>query len=141
MGSDEDRTTIHGGAPRPAFGASLGTKAFLVVVSSPQFGLLRVLAEGPVLLGRGKECQVRLEDPAVSTLHCRVSPDPRKGFVIEDLGSTNGTLVNGRRIEGPSELSYGDRITIGSTILRFYVEEIQAARRRRAYCLHAETGS
>lgn len=124
MSSDENRTTLHGSTPRTAFGANLGTKAFLVVVSSPQFGLLRVLGDETVTLGRGRECTVRFEDPTVSTLHCRVSSDPHKGYVIEDCGSTNGTVVNGRRIEGPSELSYGDRISVGSTILRFYIEEI-----------------
>ena len=125
MSHDETRTTLHhGNAPRPAFGANLGTKAFLVIVSSNQFGLLRVLGEEAVTLGRGKECQLHLEDPAVSTLHCRVSTDPDKGYVIEDCGSTNGTLLNGRKIEHPVELSYGDRISIGSTIVRFYIEEV-----------------
>ena len=120
----QPRTMVQDGAPRPAFGARLGTRAFLVVVSSRQFGLLRVLGEGTLTLGRGRPCRLRLQDPAVSTEHCRVSTRAGKGPVIEDLGSTNGTLVNGRRIAGPLELSYGDKITIGSTILRFYVEEV-----------------
>jgi pSer/pThr/pTyr-binding forkhead associated (FHA) protein len=124
MSSDPPRTTIQSNSTRPAFGAQLGTKAFLVVVSSMQFGLLCVLGEGAVTIGRGKECQIRLDDPTVSTEHCRVSTHPDKGFVIEDCGSTNGTRVNGRRIERPVELSYGDRIRIGSTIVRFYMEEI-----------------
>ena len=93
-------------------------------MSSTQFGLLRVLGERAVTIGRGKECQITLEDPTVSTEHCRVSTHPDKGFVIEDCGSTNGTQVNDRRIERPVELSYGDRIRIGSTIVRFYMEEI-----------------
>ena len=124
MSTEEPHTIAQGGDARPAFGAQLGSKALLVVMSSPQFGLLHVLGEAPVTVGRGRECQVRLEDPTVSAEHCRVSARPREGFMIEDCGSTNGTRVNGRRIEKPVELSYGDRIGIGATIIRFYVEEV-----------------
>jgi pSer/pThr/pTyr-binding forkhead associated (FHA) protein len=124
MSNGETRTMVQNSALRPAFGAQLGTKAFLVIVSSRQFGLLRVLGRGPVTLGRGRGCQMRLEDPAVSAEHCKVSPGPHGGHLIEDCGSTNGTLVNGRRIEGSVALSYGDRISLGSTIVRFYVEEV-----------------
>lgn len=67
---------------------------------------------------------MRLTDPTVSREHCRVSPGSGTGHVIEDCGSTNGTMVNGRRIEGPVDLRYGDRIRIGSTIVRYYVEEV-----------------
>ncbi len=124
MSTDHNRTTVQSDNPRPAFGAQLGVKAFLVVVSSPQFGLLQVIGAPPVKIGRGKDCQVRLEDPAVSTVHCTVTVDPHRGFLIADSGSTNGTLLNGRRIQGDVELSYGDRINVGSTILRFYMEEV-----------------
>ena len=124
MSNEQPHTIAQSGSAKPAFGARLGAKAFLVVVSSPQFGLLKVLGDGPVVLGRGKECQVRLEDPTVSAEHCRVKSLRDRGYVIEDCGSTNGTLVNGRKIEGAAELSYGDRISIGSTIIRFYVEEV-----------------
>jgi pSer/pThr/pTyr-binding forkhead associated (FHA) protein len=124
MSSEEPRTIAQNNSTRPAFGAQLGTKAFLVIVSSPQVGLLRVLGDGAVTLGRGKECQLRLEDSTASAEHCRVSVHADRGFVIEDCGSTNGTFLNGRRIEGQVELTYGDRITLGSTIVRFYIEEI-----------------
>jgi len=113
MNSEEPHTIAQGGVARPAFGAQLGAKAFLVVVSSPQFGLLQVLGSEPVTVGRGPGCQVRLDDPTVSSEHCRVSSHPE-----------NGTLLNGRRIDRPAELSYGDRIGIGSTIIRFYREEV-----------------
>ena len=60
----------------------------------------------------------------MSSEHCRVSTRANEGFMIEDCGSTNGTLLNGRRIEKPVELSYGDRISVGSTLIRFYREEV-----------------
>ncbi len=124
MSDGQARTRVQGNEKRPAFGAELGSKAFLVVVSERQFGLLQVIGAPPVKIGRGKDCQLRLEDPAVSTVHCRVYVDPHRGYIMEDSGSTNGTLVNGRRVQGEVELSYGDRINVGSTILRFYMEEV-----------------
>jgi pSer/pThr/pTyr-binding forkhead associated (FHA) protein len=124
MSSEEPRTIIQPGAPRPAFSVRLGTKAFMVVVSRRQFGSLCVIGKSAVTLGRGNECQIRLNDPTVSREHCRVSARADAGHVIEDCGSTNGTIVNGCRIEGPVHLRYGDRISIGSTIVRYYIEEI-----------------
>jgi pSer/pThr/pTyr-binding forkhead associated (FHA) protein len=124
MSSDEARTMIQEGVPRQAFGARLGKKAFVVVVSSPQLGRLRVIGRTPVTLGRGRSCTLRLTDPTVSAQHCRVAARGDGGYSLEDRGSTNGTMVNGRRIDGPVELRYGDRIRIGSTIVRFYVEEL-----------------
>ena len=124
MSTNDTRTMVQHNAARPAFGAQLGAKAFVVVVSALQFGLLHVLGEQAATIGRAKECQVRLDDPAVSNLHCKISADAAGGHVIEDCGSTNGTLVNGRHIVVPVALSYGDRISVGSTILRFYMEEI-----------------
>ena len=124
MSDDQLRTTVQTSAERPASGAQLGTKAFLVVVSSRQFGLLQVIGAPPLKIGRSRECKLRLDDAAVSTVHCTVTQDPRKGWILEDAGSTNGTRLNGRRIEAPVALSYGDRISVGSTILRFYIEEV-----------------
>ncbi len=124
MDSDEPRTVEQEGVPRPGFGAQLGTKAFIVVVSSPELGRLRVIGPSPVTVGRGRSCTLRLSDPAVSLEHCRVEAREGGHFFIQDWASTNGTLVNGRRIEGPQELRFGDRIRIGSAIIRFYVEEL-----------------
>jgi len=124
MSIEEPRTILQPGARRPALSVQLGTKAFIVVVSKRQFGLLRLIGRSAVTLGRGSTCQIRLSDSAVSREHCRVSARADTGHVIEDCGSTNGTIVNGRRIEGPVELRYGDRVSIGSTILRYYVEEM-----------------
>jgi pSer/pThr/pTyr-binding forkhead associated (FHA) protein len=124
MDSDAARTTLQEGVPRPGFGAMLGAKAFVVVVSSRQFGRLRVIGSSAVTVGRGKSCRLRVTDPAVSTVHCRITSRAGRDRILEDCGSTNGTFVNGRRIDAPVELRYGDRIRIGSTIVRFYVEEV-----------------
>jgi hypothetical protein len=71
----------------------------------------------PVVLGRGKDCNVVLDDPSVSRRHAEVRLEPEGHWVV-DLGSTNGTEVNGRRVDR-AKLDVGDVITIGQTELRF----------------------
>ncbi|MDQ6914681.1 MAG: FHA domain-containing protein, partial [Actinomycetota bacterium] len=64
------------------------------------------------MLGRGSTVDIRLEDPFASSRHARIV---RQGdvLVIEDLDSTNGTYLNGSRLDGPQPLHPGDRIRIG----------------------------
>jgi pSer/pThr/pTyr-binding forkhead associated (FHA) protein len=61
---------------------------------------------------------VCLEDNYVSTSHAKFYQANGR-FFVEDMGSTNGTYVNGRRISYPTELRQGDRIKIGKTIVEF----------------------
>lgn len=68
-------------------------------------------------IGRLPECEVVLSDPAVSRRHARIVRRD-DAFVLTDLGSTNGTLVNGERVT-ERELRDGDRITVGATVLEF----------------------
>jgi hypothetical protein len=74
--------------------------------------------DGPLLtLGRSRDCDIPIDDPSVSRRHAEVHRDA-DGFVLVDLGSTNGTQVNGHKIDR-SPLQNGDRITLGQTELRF----------------------
>ena len=67
-------------------------------------------------VGRADGCRIRLDDSFTSQLHARVFK--RDGqFFVEDLGSTNGTFVNGSKITAPSPLRRGDRLKIGKTTL------------------------
>ena len=69
-----------------------------------------------VLLGRADSCTIGLpDDTFASTLHARVYAADG-GVLVEDLGSTNGTHVNGARIAKPTPLHIGDRLQVGSTI-------------------------
>lgn len=57
------------------------------------------------------------QDPEISRQHGRISRAADGSFAVEDLGSTNGTVVNGRLIEGPEQLSIGDEVEVGGTKL------------------------
>ena len=70
------------------------------------------------VMGRHPECAIQLESNMVSRRHARVYKNGNKYF-IEDLGSGNGTVVNGEKVEGALELNNEDRIKLGPILLRF----------------------
>jgi hypothetical protein len=75
------------------------------------------LSEG-ALLGRGDGADIRLEDAFASTRHARLVPQGDV-IVLEDLGSTNGTYLNGEPLRGPQPLHVGDQIKIGDSEFTF----------------------
>ncbi|MEQ1786926.1 MAG: FHA domain-containing protein [Acidimicrobiales bacterium] len=69
-----------------------------------------------ITVGRAAGCQVTIDDTYASQLHARVFL--REGQVyVEDLGSTNGTYLNRRKVTGPMQLQRGDKLQIGNTVL------------------------
>ncbi|MGI8428059.1 MAG: FhaA domain-containing protein [Solirubrobacteraceae bacterium] len=81
------------------------------------------LVVGPrgVTLGRSRQCDVVLDDENASREHAEIRP--RGGsWVLSDLGSTNGSSLNGRRIGGPEAIKAGDEIELGASVLRFELE-------------------
>jgi two-component system, cell cycle response regulator len=104
------------------------TRALLTVVSGPSIGRVYSVRDDQTLLGRGKEVHVRLDDAGASRVHARIVPAEGGRYVLEDMQSTNGTFVAGRRIER-AELSSGDRIHIGPNIVvSFAILDAQAER-------------
>lgn len=81
-------------------------------------GERRQLGTDLVRLGRLPECEIPLADPNVSRVHAEIRPSG-SGYTITDLGSTNGTRVNGSPLSGPHQLRDGDEISIGTARLRF----------------------
>jgi hypothetical protein len=75
------------------------------------------LTEKPVIIGRLPDCEIALTDPNVSRRHAEVRPFGT-GFLVVDLGSTNGTKVNGTTVS-EHQLKDGDAITVGATRIRF----------------------
>ena len=93
-------------------------KAQLTVVFGKPRNTVKMLPVGDCLIGRGDECQVRTNSPLVSRQHCLVHVT-RESAVLRDLGSTNGTLVNGKRILAERILVPGDLLQIGPVVFEF----------------------
>ncbi|MGE4057177.1 MAG: FHA domain-containing protein, partial [Vicinamibacterales bacterium] len=81
---------------------------------------LQLLPGKPITVGRSPDCDLHLEHPAVSQRHARITTVPGGGHVIEDLGSTNGTFVNGVALHRGEQRSVGpnDVIQVGPLSLR-----------------------
>jgi hypothetical protein len=93
-----------------------GAPEAVIVAISDQSGTARnVEVRGPLVVGRGA-VDIVIDDPFASDRHVRL--DLRAGrLVVEDLGSTNGTLVNDTVIHVPTTVGRGDRVTMGTTTL------------------------
>lgn len=102
---------------------------------------VRIADEGGTVLGRSEECGAVLKAQAVSRRHARIF---REGsfYFIEDLGSTNGTFVNGAKIAERTALAHRDAIAIGQAKLEFYDDEgavLEDAASRLAGSFHGES--
>ena len=98
-------------APRPETAPTL-----LVIIDGPLAGTSVPLSGDTVTLGRSASNTVVLDDEFVSSHHARIYRDPATGqWAIEDLGSTNGTIVDHRRLETPTVLPARVPVRIGAT--------------------------
>jgi len=88
-------------------------EAKLVVATGKSAGRAIVLKRARLLIGRAEECDVRPLSEEVSRRHCQVLKETDH-VAVEDLGSRNGTFVNGKRIEAKTVLHDGDRLRVGS---------------------------
>ena len=84
---------------------------------SRQLRGLHVDILGPVVIGRAPSSDIVIDEPFVSATHARFTLQG-PALVLEDLGSTNGTLVNGHGITQPVTLREGDEVQVGDTIMR-----------------------
>ncbi|MEN0109728.1 MAG: FHA domain-containing protein [Planctomycetota bacterium] len=84
----------------------------LVVLAGAKTGSVLKLTKDRFTIGRSKECTLRAASDAISRRHCELEKTD-DGLVARDLGSRNGTLVNGERIAGDRLLKTGDRLRIG----------------------------
>jgi hypothetical protein len=95
----------------------------LVVTEGPMVGERYALHNIISTLGRASSNTIVLESPQISRLHAQIRLQPH-GVMIEDMGSVNGTFVNGRRLEAPHLLSPGDRIRFAEfATLQYVVQE------------------
>jgi hypothetical protein len=114
----EEATGLY--SPAGGAGAEIAARApRLVVQRAPghEPGMIYDL-DGEVVLGRGEEAEIRLEDPFASSRHARIY-EQGGILVIEDLGSTNGTYLNEELLETLRPLHPGDRVRIGDSEFAF----------------------
>jgi class 3 adenylate cyclase len=100
--------------------------AAVIEVRQPDRPALRVRVHSTLDVGRDTDGLV-VDDPRASRLHCRLTPTP-DGLEVVDMGSTNGTLLNGAAIAGPVTIQAGDVVQVGDTTLRLVDAPAHAAR-------------
>ena len=116
-------SVIIGPGEASAMGLAPTKRAKLVVIKSPALDTGEEVSVDslPVAIGRGGQNEVPLErDEFASAQHARFE-SRRDGFWVEDIGSTNGTFVNGARVTTPRRLSKGDVVRVGQTDFRVEV--------------------
>ena len=105
-----------GAPPRPALDATIPAGIELVVDDGATIATRRLGRR--ILVGRAPSADVRIDDPRVSRLHARIEMRD-DGVYVEDLGSRNGTLVDGAPVVSSRQLAHGDEITIGTASIIF----------------------
>jgi pSer/pThr/pTyr-binding forkhead associated (FHA) protein len=93
-----------------------GAPTHVAIVEGANAGETVSLDQAPILIGRGSDAAIRLDDDYVSTRHARIASSGDQWF-IEDLGSTNGTYMGSHRLTQPTTLTLGNRVRIGKTTL------------------------
>ena len=103
------------------------TTVQLLVVQGRPAGKRLQFPRGDYYIGRGAECQIRPDSDWVSRQHCllRVADD---GAFLRDLGSRNGTLVNGELILGERRLADGDRIQVGPLVFEVRLDAVETVK-------------
>ena len=93
-----------------------GTPTQVVIVDGPSAGQSVSLDEVPILIGRGPDAAIRLDDDYVSTRHARIGSSGDTWYV-EDLGSTNGTYIGSQRLTQATAIQLGTQVRVGKTTL------------------------
>ena len=103
-------------APEPRPKRRRGVPRQLVVTEGALQGTAIALSDTPVTLGRGNDCTLVLDDDYASTHHARLVPEG-EAWLVEDLGSTNGTYLGRAKVTRPTAVPVGTPIRIGKTSL------------------------
>ncbi|MFE6507459.1 FHA domain-containing protein [Nocardioides sp. NPDC057767] len=93
-----------------------GVPTHVAVTTGSNAGVTVPLSQAPIVIGRGSDAAIILDDDYASTRHARIAVSGDQWFV-EDLGSTNGTYIGSVRINQPTAISLGTQVRIGKTIL------------------------
>lgn len=98
------------------------------------------LGDRQLMLGRGDDCDIRIQDNSVSRRHAKIEASA-DGYYVNDLGSTNGTFVNDRQLDGSWHLQDGDYLRVGNCIYRYLTGgNIEAEYHEEIYRLTIQDG-
>ena len=100
--------------------------ASIVTLGPQDVGKTYRLDAGECLIGRRLDCHICIPDQRISRRHARIRREG-DGYALEDLGSCNGSFVNGRRIQGSSRLRHGDDVEIGASRFRIDLSDDMVA--------------
>ena len=124
------RTMLSPGPLRPS-----PRSACVVVIHGEGLGRRADIGDAPVLVGRSSESDLVIAHNSVSRAHCRIWREGN-GYRIRDLGATNTTRLNDRRIEDEAALADGDQVTVGESILKFISQDsVEASYHEEIYQL------
>lgn len=107
---------VSAAAPARPAGGRRSSARKLVVTEGALAGTTVTLNGSPVTLGRAHDSTLVLTDDYASTHHARLVPG-EDAWLVEDLGSTNGTYLNRRRVQAPVAMQRGDRLQVGNTVM------------------------
>ncbi len=121
----EDKTAVHKISDLLT-SAKATHNAYLIVISSKvaaSIGRMLKLDNSEFVMGRAPDTQLQVEDDGISRKHCKISMAPNGHFQLVDLGSTNGTFLNGIKVN-VATLQDGDKVQIGAnTVVKFSIQD------------------
>jgi two-component system cell cycle response regulator len=120
----EEKTSVQ--AIADLLGKARSSHAYLIIISAKSpatIGQMHKLDKPEAVLGRSSEAHFQVDDDGISRKHAKVLLGPAGGYQLVDLGSTNGTYLNGERIK-LAPLQDGDKIQIGTnTVIKFSIQD------------------
>ncbi|HKQ30806.1 MAG TPA: GGDEF domain-containing protein [Burkholderiales bacterium] len=121
---DANKTVIHDANAPDKTGVHTKRDACLIVIAGGTVGMMHKLpSPGEIVIGRTGDAAIQLDDDGVSRKHASISITPNRQVILNDLGSTNGTFVNGDRVT-EKMLKDGDKVQIGpQAILKFQYQD------------------
>jgi diguanylate cyclase (GGDEF)-like protein len=112
----------------------------LIVIYGPEMGRRVQVGTEPVIIGRGAQCEIQVDQESVSRNHCRIRFSGTE-FLVRDLGSTNGTYVNDDIVDEEGRLRHGDQLKVGRTILKFIIgDDVEVQYHEEIYRLMTTDG-
>ncbi len=120
----EDKTAVH--KINDLLGESTTPSAYLIIISAKtpaSIGKMLKLEKSEFVMGRAADTQLQVEDDGISRKHCKIAMSSSGHFQLIDLGSTNGTFLNGVKVD-VATLQDGDKVQIGAnTVVKFSIQD------------------